>query len=117
MSNKGFAKTANGAQAAPSISNHAELMEYIKKHNRHTLKISLINEQVGEEFWEGSSITFLNEDNAISHLWVLNQFLELLTKEENKRWGYTHTTDEVVNNIIDPIRSVLKGDWTEYRSA
>jgi len=113
MSNKGFAKTYNGAQAAPSISTHAELMEYLKKNNRHTLKISLINEQVGEEVWEGSSITFYNEDNAISHLSVLNQFLELLTKEDNRAWGYTHTTDEVVNNIINPIRSVLKGEIVE----
>jgi len=113
MSYKGFAKTANEAQAAPSISTHAELMEYLKKHNRHTLKISLINEQVGEEVWEGSSITFYNEDNAINHLSVLNQFLELLTKEENRAWGYTHTTDEVVNTIIDPIRSVLKGEILE----
>jgi len=113
MTDKGFAQKNNGAQEKSSISNHAELMENLKKHNRHTLKISLINEQVGEEVWEGSSITFYNEDNAISHLSVLNQFLELLTKEENRMWGYTHTTDEVVNNIIDTIRSVLKGEIME----
>jgi len=86
-----------------------DILTYLKKYNRHTLKISLINEQVGEEVWEGTSITFYNEDNALSHMCILAKFLELLTQEENKSWGYEHTEKEVVENILNPIQDMLLG--------
>ena len=60
-----------------------DYVDYLKKHNRHTLKISLLNEQTDEEEWVGKSITFCNEDNAISHLALCSKFLELLCEEDN----------------------------------
>jgi len=88
-----------------------DFLEYLKKYNRHTLKISLINEQVGEEVWEGTSITFYNEDNAVSHMVILENILDLLTQEENKSWGYEHTKKEVVENILNSIQDMLLGKY------
>ena len=42
-----------------------DYLEYAKKYNRHTLKITLLNEQVGEALWGDTETTFYNEDNAI----------------------------------------------------
>ena len=89
--------------------------EYLRKYNRHTLSVSLTNEQLGNEFWEGKSITFLNEDNAISHLSLLREFLGLLTKEENSGWGYKHTPQEVVERIVNPIKDRLMGEYSTYQ--
>ena len=91
-----------------------DYIEYLKRNNRHTLKVSLINEQVGEELWEGKEITFFNEDNAISHLNVVGEFLLLLAK--NKKWGYKQTTQEVVDNILNPIKDRLVGKMDTYRT-
>ena len=91
-------------------------IEYLKKHNRHTLDITLTNEQVGKPCWSGSSITFFNEDNALSHLFLLNEFFELLTKEENKGWGYKHTSQELVDRIINPIKDRLVGEMNTYQT-
>ena len=43
-------------------------MEYITRFNRHTLNVSLTDEQANKQRWEGVEITFYNEDNAINHL-------------------------------------------------
>ena len=83
-----------------------DFIEYLKKHNRHTLKISLLNEQSGQEEWKGKTITFYNEDNAISHLGLLEKFFELLL--ENKDWGFNHTPDEVVENILNPLKERIQ---------
>jgi hypothetical protein len=84
-------------------------LEYQRRYNRHTLKLTLLNEQNGEEEWGDYSITFYNEDNAINHLSVVGKFMELLTKEENRDWGYAHTEQKVVDNILDPIKKILGG--------
>lgn len=90
------------------VKTQEDFIEYLRRNNRHTLKVSLLNEQTGEEEWAGREITFLNEDNAISHLEILGKFYDLLL--ENKHWGYKQTTDEVVDNILNPIRKHLKGE-------
>ena len=92
-----------------------DYLTYLRKHNRHTLKVSLLNEQCNEELWEGNSITFFNEDNAISHLSVVSELLDLLTREENKSWGYKTTPQEVVDRIINPIKDRLVGEMDTYR--
>ena len=56
-----------------------DLKTYMERYNRHTLRISLVDEQVGEELWGDKSITFFNEDNAISHMGFLSDLLDLLT--------------------------------------
>lgn len=86
-----------------------DYLEYAKKYNRHTLKITLLNEQVGEALWGDTETTFYNEDNAISHLSIVSDFLELLTKEENRGWGFAHTEEELVDRIINPIKDRLLG--------
>ena len=86
-----------------------DYLEYARKYNRHTLKITLLNEQVGEELWGDTETTFFNEDNAISHLSIVSDFLELLTKEENRGWGFAHTEEELVDRIINPIKDRLLG--------
>ncbi len=93
-----------------------DYLTYAKKHNRHTLKVSLLNEQCNRELWGGNSITFFNEDNAISHLSVVSELLDLLTREENKRWGYEQTPQEVVDRIINPIKDRLVGKMNTYRN-
>ena len=79
-----------------------------KNPRKYTLNISMVNEQTGVEGeWGGKSITFYNEDNAINHLSLLESFFELLL--ENKDWGYQHTTEETVANILNPIKVRLEG--------
>ena len=91
-----------------------DYLTWAKKYNRHTLKVCLINEQTGEESWcSGEAITFINEDNAISHLNVVGEFLLLLAK--NKKWGYKQTTQEVVDNILNPIKDRLVGEMNTYQ--
>ena len=92
-----------------------DYLEYLRKYNRHTLSVSLTDEQIGKEIWGGKSITFMNEDNAISHLSLLSEFLGLLTKEENKCWGYKQTPQEVVERIINPIKDRLMGEYSTYQ--
>lgn len=87
-----------------------DFLEYLKKYNRHTLKLSLLNEQTGEEEWGEHFITFYNEDNAISHFSIVGKFIQLLTEEENRSWGYSSTDKEVVDNIINPIKDMLMGN-------
>lgn len=86
-----------------------DFREYQKRYNRHTLKLTLLNEQSGEEEWGEHSITFFNEDNAINHLSVVGEFMELLAKEENRSWGFYHTEQKVVDNILNPIKKILEG--------
>ena len=62
----------------------------------------------------GEAITFINEDNAISHLSVVGEFLLLIAK--NKKWGYKQTTQEVVDNILNPIKDRLVGKMDTYRT-
>ena len=91
-----------------------DYLTWAKKYNRHTLKVCLINEQTGEESWcSGEAITFINEDNAISHLNVVGEFLLLLAK--NKKWGYKQTSQEVVDNILNPIKDRLVGEMNTYQ--
>ena len=78
--------------------------EYIERYNRHTLQVSLTDEQVNKQFWEGTEITFFNEDNAISHLSLVNDFLELLTKEENRSWGTYSQGEASTERILDFVR-------------
>ena len=80
-----------------------DYLEYIRKYNRHTLKVSLTNEQTGEE-WEGSKITFFNEDNAISHTGFLADFLEELLKEENRDWGTGCSNKALVERLTNFVR-------------
>ena len=91
-----------------------DYITWARKYNRHTLKVCLINEQTGNESWcSGEEITFFNEDNAISHLGVVGEFLLLLAK--NKDWGYKHTKQEVVDNILNPIKDRLVGEMNTYQ--
>ena len=92
-----------------------DFLEYLRKYNRHTLSVSLTDEQTGKDLWEGKSITFMNEDNAISHLSLLSEFLGLLTKEENKGWGYEKTSQEIVERILNPIKDRLMGEYSTYQ--
>ena len=78
--------------------------EYIERYNRHTLQVSLTDEQLNKQLWEGTEITFYNEDNAINHLGFVNDFLELLTKEENRWWGTGMADEELVERIISFVR-------------
>lgn len=86
-----------------------DIREYQRRYNRHTLKLTLLNEQSGEEEWGDYSITFYNEDNAINHLSVVGEFMELLAREENRSWGFYHTEQKVVDNILNPIKKILEG--------
>ena len=88
-------------------------LKWLEKYNRHTLKVSLLNEQTNRENFVGDEITFFNEDNAISHLGLVNEFLQLLAK--NKDWGYKHTSREVVDAILNPIKDRLMGEMNTYR--
>ena len=75
---------------------------------KYTIKVSLLNEQEGNKEWGGKKVAFCNEDNAISHLGLLERFFELLC--ENKDWGYEWASKEVVNNILNPIKALLEGE-------
>ena len=74
---------------------------YQRKYNRHTLRISLTNEQTGREEWGDSEVTFYNEDNAINHLGFLGDFLEFMTKEENRNWGLGMQDKGLVKRYTD----------------
>ena len=74
---------------------------YQRKYNRHTLRISLTNEQTGREEWGDSEVTFYNEDNAINHLGFLGDFLEFMTKEENRSWGLGYQDEGLVKRYTD----------------
>ena len=87
---------------------------FMQKTNAHTLKVSLMNEQVKEELFRGEEVTFFNEDNAVGHLRVVGEFLMLLAK--NQDWGYKHTSQEVVDAILNPIKDRLMGEWKTYRN-
>ena len=81
--------------------------EWIKENLcKYTIEVSLLNEQTGNKEWGGKTITFYNEDNAISHLGLLEKFFELLL--ENKDWGFNHTPDEVVENILNPLKERIQ---------
>ena len=75
---------------------------------KYIIEVSLVNEQTGSKEWGGKKVAFCNEDNAISHLGLLERFFELLC--ENKDWGYEWISEEVVNNILNPIKAVLEGE-------
>ena len=79
-------------------------MEYMRRYNRHSLKISLTDEQVGKELWGDKEITFFNEDNAINHLSFLSDFLDLLVQEENRYWGCGMSDDALVERITSFVR-------------
>ena len=86
--------------------------EWIKKNSRqYTVEVSLLNEQTYKKEWGGKTITFYNEDNAIAHLGILERFFELLL--ENKDWGREWISEEVVNNILNPIKARLEGKQEE----
>ena len=81
--------------------------KYIEKYNRHTLNVSLLNEQTNSENWEGSSITFFNQDNAIHHLSFVNDLLDFLIKDENKGWGTRRADKELVERAICFVREYV----------
>ena len=80
---------------------------YEQNPSKYTIEVSLLNEQTGNKEWGGKTVTFYNEDNAISHLGLLESFFELLL--ENKDWGYEWTSEEVLNKILNPIKARLEG--------
>ena len=114
-SKKGFGETIKRIYKKEEI-NHQELfnkrmeecgndyLKYIEKYNRHTLTISLVNEQTGESFIKDKSITFFNEDNSISHMSFLSKFLELLTDEENRFWGTGRSDEKLVERITNFVK-------------
>ena len=79
-------------------------MEYIQRFNRHTLNVSLMDEQANKQLWEGVEITFYNEDNAINHLSFVGDFLEVLTKEENRMWGTGMADEALVERLTSFVR-------------
>ena len=81
-----------------------DFMEYMRRNNRHTLRISLTDEQVGKELWGDKEITFFNEDNAISHLGFLSDFLDELLKEENNSWGTGLSNDALVERLTNFVK-------------
>ena len=81
-----------------------DFSKYLKKYNRHTLSISLTNEQTGSQDWEGTDITFINEDNAIQHLALVSNLLDFLSTEENKVWGTGFADEALVQRATDFIR-------------
>ena len=46
-------------------------------------------------------MTFYNEDNAINHLGFLGDFLEFMTKEENRNWGLGLQDEGLVKRYTD----------------
>ena len=81
-----------------------DLMTYMERYNRHTLRISLTDEQVGRELWGDKSVTFFNEDNSISHMGFLSDLLDLLTQKENRMWGTGRSNKELVERITSFVR-------------
>ena len=106
-SNKGFGKVQ--PEDHPIAKQFNERMEecggdyqvYQRRYNRHTLRISLTNEQSGREEWGDHECTFFNEDNAINHLGLLGDFLEFATKEENRNWGLGFQDKGLVKRYTD----------------
>ena len=106
-SNKGFGKVQ--PEDHPFAKQFNERMEecggdyqiYQRRYNRHTIRISLTNEQTGREEWGDHGITFFNEDNAINHLGLLGDFLEFVTKEENRNWGLGFQDKGLVGRYTD----------------
>ena len=81
-----------------------DLMTYMERYNRHTLRISLTDEQVGRELWGDKSVTFFNEDNSISHMGFLSDLLDLLTQKENRMWGTGRSNKELVDRITSFVK-------------
>ena len=81
-----------------------DLMTYMERYNRHTLRISLTDEQVGRELWGDKSVTFFNEDNSLSHMGFLSDLLDLLTQKENRMWGTGRSNKELVERITSFVR-------------
>ena len=109
--NKGFGEKTNprNEELQNSMDKKMEecggdFMEYMRRYNRHTLKISLTDEQVGKELWGNKEITFYNEDNAISHLGFLSDFLDELLKEENNSWGTGLSNDALVERLTNFVK-------------
>tara|TARA_B100000131_G_scaffold214473_1_gene206196 strand:- start:439 stop:789 length:351 start_codon:yes stop_codon:yes gene_type:complete len=89
-----------------------DYVEWCKAHNRHRLTISLVNEQrdSNEQYFDPIEITFFNEDNAIEHFSLLDEFLDLITAQENQTWGYPKRDNtEVVERVLNPIKDRLLG--------
>ena len=99
-------KRVRGTDEERSV-NQAFAEWYENNPSKYTIEVSLLNEQTGNKEWGGKTVTFYNEDNAISHLGLLERFFELLL--ENTDWGYEGTSEEVVNNILNPIKARLEG--------
>ena len=95
---------------------NGDFFEYLRRYNRHTLELTYTNEQLpikdGKSVFK--SITFLNQDNAFSHMSLVKEFISLITAEENKHWGYKQTSQELVDRIINPISDRLKGILDTY---
>ena len=106
-SNKGFQKAQ--PEDHPIVKQYNERMEecggdyqeYQRRYNRHTIRISLTNEQTGREEWGDYGMTFFNEDNAINHLGLLGDFLEFVTKKENRNWGLSLQDEGLVKRYTD----------------
>ena len=79
-------------------------VEYMRRYNRHRLKISITDEQVGKELWGNKSIEFFNEDNAINHMTFLSDLLDLLVQEENRMWGMSFADDALVERITSFVK-------------
>ena len=71
---------------------------------RHRLEVSLTDQLVNREFWSGVDITFATEDNAVAHLSLVTDLLELLTKEENNSWGTYSQGEASTERILDFVR-------------
>ena len=105
--NKGFAKCQpEDHPLAKQFNDRMEkcggdFKEYNRRYNRHTIRISLTNEQNGREEWGDYEVTFFNEDNAINHLGFLGDLLEFMTKEENRNWGLGLQDEGLVKRYTD----------------
>ena len=121
--NKGFAKCQPEDHPLAQQYNKrmeecgGDFLEYQRRYNRHTLRISLTDEQVGKELWGDKEITFYNEDNAIGHLSFLSDLLDLLVQEENRWWGCGMSDDALVERItsfvkerVSPPEGYAKGE-------
>ena len=95
---------------------NGDYLTYLKKYNRHTLEFTYTNEQLPKRKGKKvlSSYTFYNEDNCFSHISLIKEFIELVMREENKRWGYKHTDQELIDRIINPIKDRLRGIYDTY---
>ena len=46
---------------------------------------------------------------------LIEEFISLVMKEENKRWGYKQTDQELIDRIINPIKDRLSGIYDTYQ--